>query len=181
MHRKDGARTRCNSALHLTYIDSAGIWFDVHEHRLSPDIGDSPGGRHKSHRDGDDLVPRSNITGDKRQVEGTRTGVNANAVAHATVTRKLSLKRRHSGAGGEGALIEHTLNRLVNLIADRHVLTLEIYERDGAVLSGHRLFLRLVNGPDRIAGHFPKDAFIIKPPSLRWTHQPPLVASGETG
>jgi hypothetical protein len=93
MDREDGTRTGCDGALYLTYINGAGVWLDVHEDRPSADIRNSPGGRDKGHGDRNDLITRANTTRDKRQVQGTRTRVDANAVANATISRKLSFKR----------------------------------------------------------------------------------------
>src|SRR5687768_88506 len=115
MNRKNGACAGCDSALHLTGIDGKRLWLNVHEYRASPDIRDGPSGRNESKRDSDDFVSRSDTTGEKRQVQGTGSRVDANAVANTTVAREFGLESCDRGTRSKGALIKHLLNGLVNL------------------------------------------------------------------
>ena len=62
-------------------------------HRTGTDVGDRPSGRYKGHRNGDDFVTWSNTAGEKRQVQGTGPGVDANAVENATVARENSASK----------------------------------------------------------------------------------------
>src|SRR5262249_55164763 len=122
---------------HLTDIDSERIRLNVHENRAGTDVGDRPSRRYKGHRNSDDFVAWSHTTGEKRQVQGACPGVDTNAMEDATVACELGFKGCDGGPRSEGALIQHILNTLMNLIADRPVLTLEIHERDKIGLRGH--------------------------------------------
>ena len=129
VHRDDRPRPPCHRRRQLGGVDVERNGVDIREDGLRAEPGDRPGRGEERVGGGDDLVARLDVQRHERDEQGVRAGRHADRVAAPAVCGDGLLERLHLRAQDELLRLQHAVDGLAELVAQRRVLRLEVQQR----------------------------------------------------
>src|ERR1700704_2442590 len=126
----DRLGSSCDRLLQLGQIHRVGTFVNVNKDWPRCTIGDGLRSGHECVGDGDDFIPRSNATRQKRQPERFRAAAKTNGVLRIVESGKVGFEFFNKRAPGKGAAINHLGNGAIKLVPMRRVMSVKIEKRD---------------------------------------------------
>ncbi len=151
MNRDDGLGSRCNCRLDSCRIHRPVVGLDVDEHWLCAGVLDRCDRGDKGERYRDHLISRTDASCQECQVKGARAAVHTNGFSRGAERREVTFERRHGRTEYVRRLVEHLLNRSIDLGLQRPVLRLQIYVWNHVITARLRLTSRPRSATDSVA------------------------------
>ena len=129
MYRDNSFGARCDRFCKTRGVQSESAWIDIHQHRRRAAHLHGSNRRHRGVRDGDDLVPRTDVAGPQCKVQRVGAAIHAHAISGADVGGKFAFKAPGLIGDNEAGRCQHTAVGFIQVGAHALVNAAEINER----------------------------------------------------